>query len=225
MQKKLIVVAAGFAVVAAGTYLGAHLWAQTPGQTPAPSQTRVAFVNMMTVIQKYEKAQFFKTEYDAVMKEFREKTEKLNKYMVEVKEYIGKNAATLKQDERTKFEKGILSAKRQLEDMNLQYGKKFKSMNERQTPQIYKEIEQAVQAYAKSNGFHAVFSHYSFDGDERTSMRNIIRVSQGMQGTGCVMSMYVAPGLDVSEGVADTLNRAYRASGGSTNLKPASFNK
>jgi hypothetical protein len=53
---------------------------------------------------------------------------------------------------------------------------------------------------------------------------NIVRKIKGMEATGCVMAMYMAPGLDISGPVATALNQTYTAAGAaatSSSVTPA----
>ena len=124
----------------------------------------------------------------------------------------------IKDFNKERWEYWITDRKRKLEDLGKEVGLLVRKKNEEQVVQLYKEVNEAVQAYALTNGFHAVMSYGESTKLPPLGFENISRKVQGMEQTGCTSFMYIAPGLDISQGVTNDLNRKYTGptSGGIT---------
>lgn len=211
-MKRTFVILGGLLAVAVA-YVGSALQAQQAGTQPAPAQTRVAFVNIVTVFQKYEKAKFFKAELEKKLEPFKSEAKKLNDEAEQWRDWVKKNP-NLSPADRDKADKAILARKRRLEDINREVAKLVGQQNEQQVIQLYKEVNDAVTAYARANAFHAVLAFGDADPAETDvfTFANISRKVQGMEMGGGVCPMYMAPGMDISQAVANTLNQHYQPS-------------
>jgi Skp family chaperone for outer membrane proteins len=203
----------------AGVYGGSRLFAQpatpagapaAPAATmPAPAQTRVAFVNIAYVFQKYEKAKFYKTEMDALLKPYKEQIDKLKK---DIESWVDQmKKPDFPQKNKEWYEQSIVNHKRKIEDLNREAQGKFLKQTEQQTVQIFKEVKGAVQAYAMANGYHIVLAYAEPIDTDPDSLPNINRKVQGMDLGGGVCPMFFVQSLDISRAVTDALNRQYPA--------------
>jgi Skp family chaperone for outer membrane proteins len=214
------------ALVAA--YVGNQLWAQSQAQpvtVAAPATTRIAFVNIETVLQQYTKAKVYKEEMDKMLEPFRQKAEGLKRTIMQWKnELVTGKTSDGKAVNKEQWENGVRLKTRELEDLQIQVGNLYRSHSEKQIVQIYKEVDEAVQAHARTNGFQAVFCYGESTLVDPLGIENIIRKIRGMESTGCAMVMHMAPGLDISVPVATALNRSYASAGaaaGSSGVTPA----
>jgi Skp family chaperone for outer membrane proteins len=205
----------GALTAVAASYVGSQLSAQQTATQPAPAQTRVAFVNIVTVFQKYQKAMFFKAELEKKLEPFKSEAKKLNEEAEQWRDWVKKNP-NLSPADRDKADKAILARKRRLEDINREVQKLVGEKNEQQVIQLYKEVNDAVAGYARANGFQAVLAYGDADPAETDiyTFANISRKVQGMEMGGGVSPMYIAPGMDISNAVVTTLNQHYMANGG-----------
>jgi Skp family chaperone for outer membrane proteins len=213
----------GLATVAA-CYLVSRLAAQTPAPTStvvaSPAQVRVAFVNIELIFSKYEKAKVYKDEVEKALEPFKVQIEKLKKEIIIWQEDMKK--PTFKESERERYDLAITKNKRDYEDLTRQAGKLVGKKNEEQVVQLYREVSDAIQRYALSNGFHAVLAYGNPLQVDPMSYPSIVRIVQGMEQTGCLSLMYSAPGLDISGPIVDSLNSNYRTTAAtSTNSAPA----
>jgi len=209
--KRSLIFVGGLLALAATAYVGTRLWAQGTGTPAAPAQTRIAFVNIEIVFQNYTKAKTYKEEMEKTVAPFRAEAEKLKADMMKwQRELEDPTSATKIPDfNKERWAEGVKANKRKLEDLSAQVGKMVGKKNEEQVTQLYKEVNDMVQRHAAQNGFHAVLCYGESTKLSPLGFENISRKVQGMEGTGCVSFMYMAPGLDISQAVTDALNRNY----------------
>jgi Skp family chaperone for outer membrane proteins len=217
--KRSLIIVGGLLALAATAYVGTRLWAQGTGTPAAPAQTRIAFVNIEIVFQNYTKAKNYKKEMEDAVAPFRAEAEKLKADMIKWQRELDDPTSPTKIPDfnKERWAEGIKANKRKLEDLSAQVGKVIGKKNEEQVTQLYKEVNDMVQRHAAQNGFHAVLCYGESTKLSPLGFENISRKVQGMEGTGCLSFMYVAPGLDISQAVTDALNRNYSpnaASGG-----------
>gem|GEM_PF-2555444 len=211
-MKRTMLFVGGLLALASTAYVGSHLWAQGTGAPAAPTQTRIAFVNIETVFQNYEKAVLYKKEMENAIAPFKVKAEKLKAEILQwQRELQDPTSAKNPKFNKEQWEAGILKNKRDLEDLTKEVGKIVGTKNEEQVVQLYKEVNDAVQAHALANGFQAVMCFGESTKLPPLGFENISRKVQGMEGSGCMSFMYIAPGLDISQAVTEALNRRYRS--------------
>src|SRR5205823_6255678 len=86
-------------------------------------------------------------------------------------------------------------------------------VGKRQTDQIttlYKDMNDTVTVYAKSNGIHLILAYGEQLEGNPFNFTNVNRQFQGMD-LGAAHPIYVERGLDISAAVASILNQQYRA--------------
>jgi Skp family chaperone for outer membrane proteins len=213
--KRTLIIVGGLAALVAA-YVGNQLWAQQgqPVAVAAPATTRIAFVNIETVLQQYTKAKVYKEEMDKMLKPYRDKAEILNKQIIQWKLDL-QNGKTSdgKPVNVEQWKNGIKINTRELEDLQVTVGNLYRQHSEKQIVQIYKEVEDAVKTHALTHGFQAVFCYGDSTQIDPLGIENIVRKIRGIESTGCVMAMFMAPGMDISVPVTGALNRSYAAAG------------
>ena len=215
-MKRMILLALGVVGLSLAGYCGTRVTAQ-PAAATGP--TRVAVVNIGMVFSKYEKAKNFKNELEGAIKPFKDQAEKHRKDILAFDEAIktGKYAQGYKKED---YDRGILDRKRKLEDLDREVRALVGKKQEDQLVQLWREVNEKIQAYALSNGFHVVMGYGDpMTAEELASFPNINRKMQGMD-VGAAVPLFVAPGLDVSNDVVRALNDAYQRTGGQ--VTPAS---
>lgn len=171
----------------------------------APGYTKVGFVNIEGVLQKYDKAKTFKAEMEEMKKPFKAELEKLQTEIVAWSKELPKLPDV---KERERYEAGIVHNKRKIEDLNKEVQRKIGKRWEEQMVQLYKEVHTGVQGYAAANGYHAVFAYADPVELDPFSFPMIQRRIAGMSSGAAMTAFYVAPGLDITTAVADQLNRS-----------------
>jgi Skp family chaperone for outer membrane proteins len=214
----MVVIVAGLMTVGAGLYCGARLLAQAPAPQPAqqqpPAQTRVAVVNLHLVLKGYQKTKVYDQEVEAIIAPMRKQGEDIKENIKKCTEML-EGPKQVAQEHRAAWEKAFRDNKRALEDLEAEASKKVGKKREEQLVQLYKEIEEAVQRYAISQGFTLVLQYTEPEAkvgagpDERYTAQNIQRKLAGSSQTGCTVPMYFHPGLDISQAVIQNLNAAY----------------
>jgi Skp family chaperone for outer membrane proteins len=229
--KRCMIFVGGLLALATTAYIGSRLWAQGTGAPAAPAQTRVAFINIETVFQNYQKAVVYKKEMEKLIEPFKAKADKLKAEILQwqrdlqdVKMIGNKNF------NKEQWEAGIVKNKRDLEDLGKEVGQIIGKKNEEQVVQLYKEVNEKVQAVALDRGFQVVMCYGESTKLPPLGYENISRKVQGMEGSGCTSFMYIAPGLDISQAVIDLLNRSYpggstATTGGGSGVTPVSGQK
>jgi Skp family chaperone for outer membrane proteins len=207
MRKRTVIAAAALVALTAA-YVERRLQANQAGPGPAGgAPTRIAFVNIETVFQRYEKAKLYKTEMDKALRGPKAEAEKLKKEIArlegEIK--IGNPA------EKEGLERALAKNKTKLEKLERTAGAMVAKKNEKQAPELFKDLHRAVAAYAKTHGIDAVLTYADVSQAELFSYANVARKIQGMEAHGCTTPLYLAPGLDISLAIAESLNRAYKA--------------
>lgn len=225
-MKRTIAIALGLAMVGlVSAYVGGQVMAQQSGAQPttvqAPAQTRIGFVNVAYVFQKYRKAQVYKDEMENSLKPKKQEIDKLKDEVLRYSQELQKQGISAQNKEQ--YEKYITWARRQIEDKTKEMQQAFLKKMEDQTVQIYKEVNEVVRVQAQSNGFHIVLAYAEPIEGDVLSLPNINRKVQGMDLGGGLSPMYFHPGLDISQGVVNTLNAQY--AGGGAGVVPTNFKK
>lgn len=172
---------------------------------------RVAIVNIGLVFSKYEKALFFKSEMELVLKPYRVQGEKLKKEIIDWTQYMQHPKFDVKEKER--YEQGILANKRALEDLDREARAKVGKKQEEQIIALFRDVSQKVEGYARNNGIQLVLAYGQQIEGDIYGFANITRIMQGMD-LGSTTPMFFVPGVDISNDIVTVLNQSYRAAGG-----------
>jgi Skp family chaperone for outer membrane proteins len=207
--KKMILLATGFAVLAAGAYFGASLSAQgtgTPATTPAaPTGTKVGVVNVGHVFNHWKKAQRFKLELEAAAEPF-------NKQAKAMQEDMARWDMEMRQPGKSKAEvearqDSITKTKRKLEDLAGEMRKLLGKKSEDNLVMLWKEANDCTKRVAEAYGFSIVMGYGDpLDKGLMDLFPNVNRKMGAMDG-GSAVPLYVHESSDLSNAITLTLNQ------------------
>lgn len=213
-MKKTLIVAAGLLVVTTVVVVNGRLGAQgTIAPAASARGTRIATMNLAYVIKNYQKFKAFENEMKGSLKQFDERLAGKRAMM----EALGKEAANpaTTPAQKDELEKKGRDIQRSVEDINNDAKAFIGKKRDDQIVQLYKEVQDAAQRYALSQGIDLVL-HYT-DATTQEDYYNPVNVARKLQSPGC-MPLYAAQGTDISQEVVIALNRAYTGGNGSTAL-------
>ncbi len=197
------IVALGLVAVVLGglAWMGGRLTAQSGAPAGADGRSRVALLNLSHVLKNYQKAVVLNNELKDLANPFQQRAKsKATQYESIVKE------AQTKPDQREFYEKQLRQLKREMEDLSNETQQAMAKRQDDALVLIYKEIQDACQRVAMSQGFDMVFSYNdATTSQEYWSPMNIMRKLQ--QG-GCT-PLYFTRGMDISADVVGALNQAF----------------
>jgi Skp family chaperone for outer membrane proteins len=227
--KRAFGILAGIATLGAVAYLGTQVGAQqqyqqqqpqysqqyaqqhpnggaTSMSQAAPLRTRVALVNLLQVIKLYTKCKAcedsIRAQFQLLDKKFEEKRKVLQAMKTELE-----NSQT-PADRRDSVEKQAKAIQREMQDMDEEAKQQLNKLRGDLAVQLYREIEDAVQAYARAQDIEMVL-HYN-DAVVSTDLYNPMNIQRKMQAGGCT-PLYVAPGMDITMNIVSMLNSRYQA--------------
>jgi Skp family chaperone for outer membrane proteins len=207
---------AALAAVGVGVYLASQVWAQQgqpAGPAATPLRTRVALINMVEVLKKYEK---FKTAEKVLREEVAQADKELEGYKARIAQLrtdFQKEADPAKRDQ---IEKDVKRLQLQAQDFQEEAQKRIGKKQGELAVQIYHEVEDAVKDFARYNDIELVL-HYNDVG--RTEPGDVAgfyspgNVQRKMMMIGPVMPMYYDPRMDITAAVTQMLNNKLNAMG------------
>lgn len=207
MKRKLTLLAT-VAAVALTTHVGSPVLAQGPNGQPAASAapvSKIAVVNLQAVVKQYDKWKQFEASYKTQYQNYDGQFEKMKAEGLSLKTKLG----TMKPDdpEADNIKKRLREMDAQVANLGDEAKKQLGKMQDDMSVQIYKEIEEAVQYYARAQGIEMVF-HFN-DAVVPAEIYNPMNIQRKLQ-TGAAMPMYVTPGLEITNYIAEMLNTRYR---------------
>jgi Skp family chaperone for outer membrane proteins len=175
--------------------------------------TKVGVVNVGQLFTGYEKAKILKKELDDELRPLKDQAEKIKSAMIEHDKWLKNpaNKGDLKQTEIS--QKALRDGTRALEDLDLKARTMVGKKQETQLVQLYREIQAAVQTYAQQNGYHIILGYGDPPQLDAYAFANVNRRMTAMD-MGTFVTMYVGPGLDVSNEVLTRLNGGIRPTSG-----------
>jgi Skp family chaperone for outer membrane proteins len=210
--KKTVISLTALATLGVLAYLGSQLRAQNPPQynnqvhqtvataPAAPLRTRIAVINLQQVIKQYRKWNDFEGSYKNLYGQYNAEFEKRKAAGIDFKNQLDKAADDAT---RERIQQQIKDLERQVQDLGEAAKKQLGKMRDDQAQQIYQEVEQAVQAYARANDIEMVL-HFN-DAVAPAEYYHPLNVQRKLQ-TGACMPMYVAPGMNITDIVSRMLN-------------------
>ena len=178
----------------------------TATTTAPPLRTRIAVINLQQVIKQYKKWNDFEDSYKKAYAYYAADYERKKAQGLELKNQLDKATDDATKDKITSQLKDL---ERQVQDLGDTAKKQFTKMRDEQSVQIYHEVEQAVEAYARANDIEMVL-HFN-DAVAPADLYHPSNIQRKLQ-TGACMPMYVAPGMNITETIALMLNRRLGAS-------------
>lgn len=227
-MKKMILMATGIAVLAAGTYFAASIFAQGAGGNqpaqPAASGTKIGVVNVGYVFNKWKRADDFKKELESAAKPYNDKAKALQEEMKKWDNEIRTNPQ-LKKAEVESRKEAIKANQRKLEDLADQMRKQLGNRSEENLVTLWKECNVCVTKVSEAYGFALVLGYGDpLDKGLMDLFPNINRKMNAMDAGGAV-PLYVHGSCDLSNAVAATLNQWYEHQQKQLKLTPTSGTK
>jgi Skp family chaperone for outer membrane proteins len=211
--KKAAISLTALATLGLTVYLGSHLRAQYQPQSTgrvqqavatgqaAPLRTRIAVVNLQQVIKQYRKWNDFEQGYKNLYNQYNAEFERQKAKGMDLKSQLDKAVDDATKD---KIQQAIKELERQVQDMGERAKKELGKMRDDQAQQIYQEVEQAVQAFARANDIEMVL-HFN-DAVAPADYYHPLNVQRKLQ-TGACMPMYIAPGMNITDTISAMLNQ------------------
>src|SRR5262249_16785243 len=177
----------------------------TATSQPAPLRTRIAVINLQEVIKKYRKWNDFEKNYKDAYAYYNADFERKKAQGLDYKDKMEKATDEATKD---KYTTALKELDRQVQDLGETAKKQLAKMRDEQAVQIYREVEQAVQAYARAYDIEMVL-HYN-DAIGPPDLYHPANVQRKLQ-TGACMPMYYAPGMNITDMIAQMLNQSLGA--------------
>jgi Skp family chaperone for outer membrane proteins len=175
---------------------------------PAVGTTKVAVFNLALVFNKYERAAAIKQEVAHDMKEIQDEAKELQRNLTAWQNALQKGG--LSDAKKEAYEEKLINARRRLEDLGREARAKVGKSQENNLIQLWKDIREATNAYAKEHGLQLVIAYGDPKEIEQIDLfPNISRKMQTLD-QGGAMPFFVAPGVDISDALIQRLNRQYR---------------
>ena len=175
---------------------------------PAPAMpgTRVAILNINSVLKNYSRAQAKNNEVKTKVQGFAERMTKVREDIAKQQAEMAK--ATTTQPMREAIEKNVLNLNRQLQDIDAEARKVITEEQKVVAIQIFREIETVVNAVATTNNFDLVLSYPdATTTDELYSQDNVVRKLAAQ----AAIPLFYKKHIDITDAVVKTLNASYPA--------------
>ena len=212
-MKKTVISLTVIATLGVTAYVGSRLQAQNQpsnaGQVqqatataPAkPLQTHIAVINLQQVIKQYRKWSDFEQNYKAAYGQFNAEYERKKASALEFKSQLDKATDDAVRD---KLQSQLKALERDVQDLGERAKKELGKMRDEQAVLIYREVEEAVQVFARAYDIEMVL-HYN-DAVVPADLYNPMNIQRKLQ-TGACMPMYTAPGMNITDMIAQMLNQ------------------
>jgi len=201
--KRTVAMVAGVVSLGLALYVGSRLTAQTGGAAPPSMKMRV--VNLQFVIKNYSRTEILRKEHTELF-------QKYDKEINEIKKEIDGRTAQMSDPkyaaQRGDFEKEIKRLQRTMQDKTDEARAALDKKQGEIIVQVYKEVEDAVNTYARQGGLEMVL-HFN-DAVAETDRNTAANIARKMSAGAC-MPMYITPGLDISQDIVNALNAKYPA--------------
>jgi Skp family chaperone for outer membrane proteins len=215
-----LIVFAGLAAYAVGDPPGNPQNKVVPASASAPASptmpgTRVAVVNINSVLKNYQKAQYLNNSIKSEVQGYAEKMNKIKEEVAKRQAEVTKPTTTAPQ--REQMEKEVVAYQRQLQDLDNEARKTITAKQGSIAVQIFREIETVVDAVAKTNNFDLVLSYPdATTKDEMYVTDNVVRKLASQ----AAIPLFYKPHIDLTGAVITTLNASFPAPTGSS-VSPA----
>jgi Skp family chaperone for outer membrane proteins len=202
--KRTVSILVAVATVGIAVYVGSRLWAQQPNTTTrpaAPLQTRVALVNLGQVIKNYQKFKTYqdqmKQKADPLQKEFETK-----KALITQKQALA-NKPDTSAAQREQLQREVKAMEREMQDKADEANANFSKERVDQLVTIYRDVQEAVAAYARSYAIELVLQYTDGVESEKYNPANL----QQKLGNQACMPIYNDPRMDITAAVITMLNQ------------------
>jgi len=178
---------------------------QAPVAAPRPLQTRIGLMNMVQVLKEYKK---FMAIEESIKKRAMEIDGGLQPFRTEVLRLreLYNNVKT-PQEEKEKIEHRTRQLQLDAQLKEDEAKKELIKMNGEAATQIFKEVEDAVNLYARSNNLELVLFYN--DAVTDVDYYHPANLQRKLTQPAAVMPLFVTPGMDISKQIVAALNARY----------------
>jgi len=212
---------AGLAALGTVAYFGSHMSAQTGGvqqtgatQPPAvaPLRTKIALINLTSVVKQYKKWTNFQEEMKGQVAGYEKALQAKQTKLEEMKTRVLKDPSL-----RDQLEKEAKVVQREIQDINEEAKVTLGKKEGDQIVIIYKEVRSAAEAYAKAHDIELVMHYNDVISKEDLDLPSNV---QRKFTTGACMPIVMHPSMDISNDVIWMLNNYYQRSMPATQTAP-----
>jgi Skp family chaperone for outer membrane proteins len=176
----------------------------TAPNSPSMPGTRVAVVNINSVLKNFQKAQFQNNSIKQLVQSYAERMNKMKEEIARRQAEMPKPTTT--PQAREQMEKEVLAFNRQLQDLDNEARKVVTAKQGEIAVGIFREIETVVDAVAKTNNFDLVLSYPdATTKDEMYVVDNVVRKMASQ----AAIPLYYKPHIDLTNAVIATLNASF----------------
>jgi outer membrane protein len=179
--------------------------ASSPSSSAMPG-TRVAVVNINSVLKNYQKAQYLNNSIKNEVQGYATQMNKIKEEIAKRQAQIANPATTPAQKET--MEREVVTMNRQLQDLDNEARKKITARQGEIAVAIFREIETVIEAVAKQNNFDLVMSYPDATTDqEKYVVDNVVRKMASQ----AAIPLFYKPHVDMTNAVTATLNASFPA--------------
>ena len=219
-MKRTIGILAGLATLGMSVCLGSQAYAQNgAGSRPAtpsePLRTRIAVVNLVQVLKDYKKFQSSEAELKGMIEQIKKELEPLRAEILRLQS-TGQAPGTTAAD-RDRIERELKQKTLDFQNKEEEKGKVVSKRQGELAVQIYHEVEDAVDLFARSNAIELVLMYNDAKKSVPAEFYNAANVQRKMVIAGPFMPIYIDPRMDITDAIIQMLNRRVAAYNGSGN--------
>jgi Skp family chaperone for outer membrane proteins len=204
--KRTVITLTGLLTLGVAAYVASHLRAdpnfQQANAVGTIPHNKVAVINLMGVVKKYEKWQQFENAYKGAVEKYDKFFEAKKQQLLDLKKLF---ESTPDADKKEQIQTQMKAVEREGQDASEKAKKELGKYREDMAVQIYKEVQEAAARYARAHDIGMVL-HYA-DAEAPAEVYHPINVLRKLQTQPCV-PMYVDPELDITNSVSAMLNQA-----------------
>ena len=205
-MKRTVITLTGLLTLGVAAYVASHLRAdpnfQQANAVGTIPHNKVAVINLMGVVKKYEKWQQFENAYKGAVEKYDKFFEAKKQQLLDLKKLF---ETTPDADKKEQIQAQMKAVEREGQDASEKAKKELGKYREDMAVQIYKEVQEAAARYARAHDIGMVL-HYA-DAEAPAEVYHPINVLRKLQTQPCV-PMYVDPELDITNSVSAMLNQA-----------------
>ncbi len=211
-MKRTLGLLAGTATLAAGVYLGSHVWAQQGNYTQAtytpashPLQSKIAILNLAQVIKNYKKYQNFEAELKSQSQTLQRDLEAKKGQIVSYQKELEKpDVATARKDQ---IEHEMKHLQREIQDAVEEAKQRYSKQDMDELIKTYKEVSDAVAVYCRAYAIELVLQYNDAPEAEKYLPPHFVH---RLSNRAC-MPIYVDPRMDITEPITQMLNQRLAA--------------
>ena len=201
-MKRTVGIVVGVVAVGVAALVGGRLWGQQTQPTYTPPVTKVGVVNLEYVLKNYNKAKVYTEELKAEVRKAYE--EPMGDRKKRLEDLAKQGTAETDIGRKEQLQAQFKALQREVQDIEEAAKIRLTKKQDAQVTQLYTEVYSAVEAYARTADLELVMQYRDMDGKDFFNPVN----AQRKLGTGPLLPIWWKPGMDISQGVLDYLNKA-----------------